>query len=181
MKGSEAVRSKEVPEYWAIKPGFETEVQRIIRERPEPEIVLDYEIASKDYVKTGKASSDVKFFLKKLGVNPEVLRRVAVASYEAEINVTAHSNGGKVFANIYSDYVIMVFEDSGPGIADIDQAMQPGFSTADNLAREMGFGAGLGLPNIKKNCDGLYISSEPGGSTTLVFFIYYEDKSNVSG
>ncbi|MCB5230642.1 MAG: ATP-binding protein [Candidatus Cloacimonas sp.] len=177
MKGSEAVKSKSIPEYWAIKPGFEEEIKKIINERPEPEISLDYEIAENDYVKTGKASSDVKFFLKKLGVNPEVLRRVAVASYEAEINVTAHSKGGKVTANIYSDYIIMMFEDYGPGIADIEQAMQPGFSTANELAREMGFGAGLGLPNIKKNCDGMYLSSEPGGSTTLIFFIYYEEKS----
>ena len=161
-------------EYFASAPGLEERGRKLIDHPPEPEMVLDFTIDAKDYVKTGKASSEIKLFLKKLGVNPEILRRVAVASYEAEINVTAHSNGGTVQANIYQDYILIVFEDKGPGIPDIEQAMVPGFSTADDLAREMGFGAGLGLPNIKKNCDVMYISSAVGSTTYLAIIVFYE-------
>jgi anti-sigma regulatory factor (Ser/Thr protein kinase) len=172
--GSEAVRSNSLPEYWAVKPGHEKRGKELISNPPEPEMTLEFAIEPKDYNKTGKASSEIKLFLKKVGVNPEILRRVAVASYEAEINVTAHSEGGKIYANIYQDYIMIYLEDEGPGIPDIEQAMIPGFSTADDLAREMGFGAGLGLPNIKKNCDVMYIRSAKGESTYLAFIIFFE-------
>ena len=165
-------------EFFFCKQSLETKGRCLIDHPPEPEMVLDFTIGAKDYVKTGKASSEIKLFLKKLGVNPEILRRVAVASYEAEINVTAHSRGGSVQANIYQDYILIVFEDQGPGIPDIEQAMLPGFSTADDLAREMGFGAGLGLPNIKKNCDVMYIRSAVGSTTYLAIIIFYEVGEN---
>lgn len=171
---SEAVKSNTPNEYWACKSGFEETDKDLIYKPPEPEMVLDFVIGARDYVKTGKASSEIKLCLKKLGVKPEILRRVAVASYEAEINVTAHSNGGRIWANIYQDYILIQLEDDGPGIPDIEQAMIPGFSTADDLAREMGFGAGLGLPNIKKNCDVMYIKSASGSSTCLAFIVFFE-------
>ena len=172
--GLEVARSEAMAEYWTCKPGLEEKGKELINNPPEPEIMLDFTIEAKDYIKTGKASSEIKLFLKKLGVNPEILRRVAVASYEAEINVTAHSKGGNVNAYIYQDYILIEFQDRGPGIPDIEQAMQPGFSTADDLAREMGFGAGLGLPNIKKNCDVMYIKSAMESTTYLAIIIFYE-------
>ncbi len=127
----------------------------------------------KDFVNSGKGSADVKNTLKRLGIVPEILRRIAVASYEAEINVTAHSQGGKMESYLYDDLILIRFTDKGPGIADIEQAMVPGFSTADDLVREMGFGAGLGLPNILKNSDALHIVSARGESTTVEIIIFY--------
>ncbi len=177
--GSEAVRSDNISEYWSCKPGLEKIDRKLVYEPPEPEMKLEFYIEPKDYIKTGKASSEIKLFLKKLGVNPEILRRIAVAGYEAEINVTAHSNGGKISAYIYQDYILILLEDEGPGIPDIEQAMTPGFSTADDLAREMGFGAGLGLPNIKKNCDAMYLRSAEGCKTYLAIIIYFEDNQDV--
>ncbi len=177
--GSEAAKSDNYAEYWACSPALESRGKVLVTNPPEPEMQLDFTIEAKDYIKTGRASSEIKLFLKKLGVNPDVLRRVAVACYEAEINVTAHSNGGTVQALIYQDYILAIFEDKGPGIEDIEQAMIPGFSTADELAREMGFGAGLGLPNIKKNSDLLYIKSAVGINTYLAVIILFEDKQDV--
>jgi serine/threonine-protein kinase RsbT len=161
-------------ELWSLNEGDE-KTKDFILKPPEPEIVLDYPIDSRDYVKAGKASSEIKLFLKKLGINPEILRRVAIASYEAEINVTAHSQGGHVYANIYSDCILMIFTDEGPGIESIEKAMIPGYSTADDLAREMGFGAGMGLPNIKKNCDAMYIKSTLGDHTELYVLVRYKE------
>ncbi|HRX76366.1 MAG TPA: ATP-binding protein, partial [Candidatus Cloacimonadota bacterium] len=103
----------------------------------------------------------------------DVLRRIAVASYEAEINVAAHSKGGVMKSAVHDDLINVRFEDDGPGIADIEQAMIPGYSTADDLVRELGFGAGLGLPNIKKNSDAMHIVSDIGSSTLLEFFIFF--------
>ena len=177
--GSEAAKSNHLSEYWDCLSSLEEKSKELITNPPEPEMQLDFTIEARDYIKTGRASSEIKLFLKKLGVNPEILRRVAVASYEAEINVTAHSNGGTVLAYIYQDYILIIFEDTGPGIEDIERAMIPGFSTADELAREMGFGAGLGLPNIKKNSDLLYIRSGVGSNTYLAIMILFEDKQDV--
>jgi len=160
-------------EYWNISPGLEAKAKAFLSAKPEADVNLDFEIGVKDFVNAGKGSAEVKNVLKRLGVDPVVLRRIAVASYEAEINVTAHSNGGIMHSYIYADLVYIRFEDKGPGIADIEQAMVPGWSTADELVREMGFGAGLGLPNIQKNSDLLHIESVAGGSTTLEVIIYY--------
>jgi anti-sigma regulatory factor (Ser/Thr protein kinase) len=160
-------------EYWNINPELETASKEFLAQIPEAEVTLESEIGVKDFVNAGKGSAEVKNVLKRLGVDPAILRRIAVASYEAEINVTAHSNGGKMTSYIYDDLVYIRFEDKGPGIADIEQAMVPGWSTADDLVREMGFGAGLGLPNIKKNSDLLHIVSEPNGPTKLEIIIYY--------
>ena len=174
MKGSEAVLSKCPNEFWADNT-YSDEEKSFILDSPEAEFVIEHELESRNYAGAGKASSDIKLTLKKLGVSPVILRKIAIACYEAEINVVAHSEGGKIIANIYSDKVLIFLEDKGPGIEDIPKAMQPGFSTADDLAREMGFGAGLGLPNIKKNSDVLRITSCLGCKTTLHFLIYYNE------
>jgi len=160
-------------EYWHIVPEFDSRLQEFRNSNPEADVVLEFEIAEKDFVNSGKGSAEVKNLLKRLGVDPDTLRRIAVASYEAEINVTAHSKGGKMVSSIYDEMIHIAFRDKGPGIGDIDQAMVPGFSTADDLVREMGFGAGLGLPNIKKNSDIMHIVSERGSSTLLEIFIFY--------
>ena len=160
-------------EYWNLAEERKSFVESFLADIPEPEVSLEFIIPEKDFNDAGKGSAEAKNILKRLGIDTEVLRRVAVASYEAEINVAAHSNGGKMTSNIYDDLIHIRFEDNGPGIADIEQAMTPGFSTADDLVREMGFGAGLGLPNIKKNSDVLHIVSEKGGSTMLELIIFF--------
>lgn len=177
MKVCEAAVSNSSHEHWAV-PDEVKDGREFILNPPEPELVLDYEIESRNYAKAGKASSDIKLTLKQLGVDPSVLRKIAIACYEAEINVVAHSKGGKMHANIYDDRVLVILEDEGPGIEDVEKAMLPGFSTADELAREMGFGAGLGLPNIKKNCDAMHISSRLGYKTRLNFFVLFDKLIN---
>ncbi len=160
-------------EYWNFDPARQSLVDEFFAQKPEPEVSLDFNIPEKDFNNAGKGSAEVKNLLKRLGIDPEILRRIAVASYEAEINVAAHSVGGKMISNIYDDLIHIRFEDHGPGIADIEQAMIPGFSTADDLVREMGFGAGLGLPNIKKNSDMLHIDSERGKNTVLELIVFF--------
>ncbi len=168
-----AVARFEMAEYWHINPIRTESIRKYLELRPEAEVVLLGEIAEKDFVNAGKGSSEVKNALKRLGVDPDTLRRIAVAAYEAEINVAAHSRGGRMTSMIFDDMIHIVYEDRGPGIADIEQAMTPGFSTADDLVREMGFGAGLGLPNIQKNADGLHIHSEAGSPTIVEIITYF--------
>jgi len=159
--------------YWYFNDSLEEKARNFFEEPREPEMTQVFEIQEKDFVHSGKASSEIKMFLKKLGVNPEILRRVAIASYEAEINITAHSKGGKIYNKIYQDLVHIIFHDKGPGLKDIEQALVPGYSTASDLVREMGFGAGLGLPNIKKNSDVLHIDSAENSPTFLEILIYF--------
>lgn len=130
-------------------------------------MVKKYILSGDDFSMAGGASSDLKSILKRLGVPPEAVRRVSVAMYEAEINTIIHGGGGECEANITADAVTLVFTDNGPGIADIDLAMQEGYSTASERVRELGFGAGMGLPNIKKYTDIMEISTEPGKGTRL--------------
>lgn len=137
-------------------------------------IGLHYDIISGDYIKAGEASSDIKKALMQLGLKNDTVRRVCVASYEAEINIVIHSRGGKIDVSIFEDKIIISAKDRGPGIKNIDLAMQEGYSTASDNAREMGFGAGMGLPNIKKNCDELKIDSEFGKYTEIEMTIYFE-------
>jgi len=147
---------------------------KFVKSKPKPILTMDFKIDKHDFIHTGKASSSIKFSLKRLGVDPAILRRIAIASYEAEINVTAHSEGGIVKGNIYPEFVQILFVDNGPGIEDIEKCMQPGYSTAVDLVREMGFGAGLGLPNIKKNSDIMNIISTHGDHTELEIIIYFK-------
>lgn len=128
---------------------------------------LHYDVDKKDFINAGEASSSVKKVLRKLGVNPECIRNLAIAMYEAEINMVIHANGGTIDVDITPEYIHVVLADSGPGIPDINRAMQEGFSTAGDNVRELGFGAGMGLPNIKKYSDDLKITSEVGVGTTV--------------
>lgn len=120
-----------------------------------------------DFTRAGEASGKVKNMLKQLGYSPEAIRRVSIAMYEAEINMVIHANGGCILVEVLPDRVEILLEDTGPGIADIDLAMTEGYSTAPDEVRSLGFGAGMGLPNIKKYTDEMRIESEVGVGTKL--------------
>jgi len=120
-------------------------------------------------VNAGKASSSIKRVLKQLNVAPELVKRVVIALYETEVNVVAHATRGEIRILIESESIEVLVKDSGPGIPDIEQAMKEGFSTASKEVREMGFGAGMGLPNIKRNTDSFHIESIPGEGTIVKF------------
>ena len=124
-----------------------------------------------DFTAAGNASSQIKKMLKQLNVDPRVVKRVVIALYEAEVDIVAHAYRGVITAEILPSGVRLKLADEGPGIPDIEQAMTPGFSTASAQVREMGFGAGMGLPNISENADEFRIESEVGKGTTL--FINY--------
>ena len=128
---------------------------------------LEYQVFEADFVNAGAASSAIKKTLKQLNVNPQIVKRVVVALYEAEVNAIAHAYGGMIYADIEADRIIMKVVDKGPGIPDIEWAMQEGNSTASPEVRNMGFGAGMGLPNIRKNVDRLDVQSTVGVGTTV--------------
>lgn len=128
---------------------------------------LTFEVDGDEFILAGEASSQVKKVLKQLGVSSEVIRKIAIAMYEAEINMVLHANGGKIGVDITPEKVYIVFEDTGPGIFDIELAMQEGYSTASDEVRELGFGAGMGLPNMKKYSDSLNIISKVGKGTKV--------------
>ena len=135
-------------------------------------MTLDYGIEKDDFDRAGEASGSVKKMLSKLGVAPPVVKRVAIAMYEAEINAFIHGGGGEAHVEIDSESVRIQIIDSGKGIEDLELAMQEGWSTADENVRKMGFGAGVGLPNIKKNTDILKIDTKPGEGTKLDMTVY---------
>jgi anti-sigma regulatory factor (Ser/Thr protein kinase) len=128
---------------------------------------FQFNIEGGDFTHAGYASSQVKKTLKQLDIDPSVIKRIVVALYEAEVNIVAHAYRGKITANIDTEKVCIRLQDEGPGIADIEQAMKEGWSTASEEVRQMGFGAGMGLSNIKKNSDVLSITSEVGQGTCL--------------
>ena len=128
---------------------------------------LEYTVIEGDFVNAGSASSSIKKTLKQLNVNPSIVKRVVVALYEAEVNAIAHAYGCVVTADIDAGKILLRVIDKGPGIPDIDWAMQEGHSTASPEVRNMGFGAGMGLPNIKKNVDRLNVQSTVGVGTTV--------------
>ncbi len=130
-----------------------------------------YSIEGGDFSKAGNASSQVKKMLKQLNVEPQTIKRIVVALYEAEVNIVAHAYNGIIDITIETDKIVAKLTDNGPGIPDINLAMTEGFSTATSHVREMGFGAGLGLPNIKKNADKLEIKSEVGKGTELTITV----------
>lgn len=132
---------------------------------------LNFNIEGGDFTNAGYASSQVKKALKQINVNPVIIKRVVVALYEAEVNIVAHAYRGDISVNIEPEQVHIKLEDEGPGIPNIEQAMQKGFSTASQKVREMGFGAGMGLPNIRENADTFEISSEVNKGTTLIITI----------
>ena len=128
---------------------------------------MQYFIQGGDFSAGGRASTEVKSTIKQFNIPPDKVRRIAVAFYEAEMNVVAHAYRGTMNVDLRPDFIRVVFEDEGPGIEDIEKAMEEGFSTASDKVRQMGFGAGMGLPNIKKNCDEMILSSIPGKGTRL--------------
>lgn len=131
-------------------------------------ITLNYVVPGDDFTRAGEASSSVKSMLKRMGVAPEIVRKVAIAMYEGEINMVIHAHGGKIDVNITPDEIEMILKDQGPGIEDIELAMQEGYSTAPDNIRALGFGAGMGLPNMKKYADEFYIDSIVGQGTTVI-------------
>ena len=137
-------------------------------------VCLEYKIEGNDYMVAGTASNNIKNTLKMLGIDSDICRRAAVITYEAEMNLVIHSGGGLLRAVISEDRLELFAIDEGPGIPDIDKAMTEGVSTASEQAREMGFGAGMGLPNIKRNSDIFEIDSAPGKGTTLKATILFK-------
>ncbi|PAB61390.1 ATP-binding protein [Anaeromicrobium sediminis] len=127
----------------------------------------EYDIIKNDFARAGEASSNIKKILRQLGIDSAKIRKTAIATYEAEMNIVIHSNGGKIIFSISEDKIKIGAHDRGPGIKDIGLAMQEGYSTASNKVRELGFGAGMGLPNIKRCADNLTIDSKEGEYTRL--------------
>lgn len=128
---------------------------------------LHFEVDGNDFLLAGDASGKVKNVLKKLGIESSIIRKIAIAMYEAEMNMVIHANGGRVDVDILPKQIQVVLQDTGPGIPDIDLAMKEGYSTASHEIRELGFGAGMGLPNMKKYSDNLHITSEVGKGTKV--------------
>ncbi len=138
-------------------------------------VVLCYDVVVGDFNRAGRASSTLKQALNRIGVKPRIVRRAAIISYEAEMNIVIHSaTGGGIIAEVTPDRISIVAHDAGPGIPDIEQALQPGFSTAPDWIREMGFGAGMGLDNIRGCADEMRLESSPETGTRLETIIYLE-------
>lgn len=134
-------------------------------------MTLKYQVSADDFKSAGEASSDVKNKLKQMGVPPEIVRKVAIAMYEGEINMVIHAYGGEITVDITMEEIIIVLKDVGPGIKDINKAMEAGYSTASDHIRSLGFGAGMGLPNMKKYSDDMKIETVLGVGTTITLIV----------
>ena len=134
-------------------------------------ICLTYDISPDDFTRAGEASSDVKKKLKQMGVSPEAIRKVAIAMYEGEINMVIHANGGEIRVEITPEKIVMILDDVGPGIPDVDLAMQAGYSTAPDEVRSLGFGAGMGLPKMKKYTDEMEVKTHLGVGTKITMVV----------
>ena len=132
---------------------------------------LHYTVDGDDFTRAGETSSKVKKTLKQLGFSPDVVRRVAIAMYEGEINMVIHANGGDIDVDISPEEIVINMKDTGPGIPDIEKAMQEGYSTADQNVRELGFGAGMGIPNMYKYSDFMEIDTKIGEGTCVRLII----------
>lgn len=130
-------------------------------------VVFHFDIAGDNFTSAGEASVKIKKLLREMGFSPDVIRRVSVAMYEGEINMVIHANGGNADVEVYSDRIEIILADKGPGIPNIDLAMQEGYSTAPDNIRSLGFGAGMGLPNMKRYTDNMRIESVQGEGTTI--------------
>lgn len=135
-------------------------------------VKLHYTVSDEDFSVAGEASSAVKKTLRQLGVSNDVIRKVSIAMYECEINMVIHANGGEIDVEITPQKIRMIHKDKGPGIKDIEKAMTEGYSTADRNIRELGFGAGMGLPNMKKYTDEMEITTKLGVGTTVDMTVY---------
>ena len=145
----------------------------MMAEQKQDEHILEqtFTVEGGDFIHAGEVSSRIKTFLKEIGVAQAVIRRTAIATYEAEMNVVCYANRGTFYLAIAPDHLKIVVEDEGQGIEDIELAMQEGFSTSTSAIKEMGFGAGMGLPNIKRNTDDLHITSVVGKGTRVEMVI----------
>jgi serine/threonine-protein kinase RsbT len=141
---------------------------------------FEYDIEGSNFTKAGFASSQFKKVLKQLNVDPIIIKRIVVALYEAEMNIVAHAYKGRITIQVDPEKIKILLSDEGPGIPDIEKAMQIGFSTASPAVREMGFGAGMGLPNIKQNADKLNITSQVGIGTQVEITTFLK-KQNLDG
>ncbi|MBQ7386272.1 MAG: ATP-binding protein [Ruminococcus sp.] len=130
-------------------------------------LTFHFDVDGDDFTSAGQASVQIKKSLRQLGIAPETIRRVSIAMYEGEINMVIHAGGGEADVSVTEDEVIITLTDHGPGIPNIEQAMQEGFSTAPDTIRSLGFGAGMGLPNMKRYTDYMNIESEVGKGTTI--------------
>lgn len=139
-----------------------------------------FSIVAGDFTAAGDASARIKYVLKKLGVDSALIRRIAIAAYESELNEVIHSVGGTLELTVDSGRIRLVAADEGPGIPDIDMAMQEGYSTAPEAVRELGFGAGMGLPNMKRCSDRFEIVSRPGEGTVITMDFNLTKESNES-
>lgn len=135
-------------------------------------VKLEYEVFKNDFTRAGEASSNVKKILTQLGIKSQTIRRIAIATYEAEMNIAIHSLGGKIIVNVSSEEIEVIAKDNGPGIEDIELAMEEGYSTAPNSVRELGFGAGMGLANMKKCSDEFKITSAKDSETQVYMKTY---------
>ena len=128
-------------------------------------------VDGEDFTSAGQASVQVKKNLRKLGIPPETIRKISIAMYEGEINMVIHADGGEADVLVYEDRIVMILTDRGPGIADVEKAMQEGYSTAPDNVRSLGFGAGMGLPNMKRYTDDMKIESVVGEGTTITMTV----------
>ena len=133
---------------------------------------LKYTVDANDFTRAGEASKQVKKTLKTMGMPPEIVRRVSIAIYEGEINMVIHANGGEITVTVSDEDIKMVLADQGPGIPDVEKAMQAGYSTAAENVRNLGFGAGMGLPNMKKYTDEMSIETEKNVGTTVTMRVF---------
>lgn len=134
-------------------------------------LTFHFDVDGTDFTSAGQASASVKRNLRQLGLAPDIIRQVSIAMYEGEINMVIHAGGGEADVTVYEDKIEIVLTDHGPGIKDIDLAMQEGYSTATDTVRSLGFGAGMGLPNMKRYTDEMYIETEVGKGTTIRMYV----------
>ena len=139
-----------------------------------------FHIKGRDFIRAGEAAINIQNLLKSMDFDPRLVRRVAICGYESEMNVVMHGGEGSLSLEVDADRLTLEVTDDGPGIEDIDLAMQAGYSTAEDAYREMGFGAGMGLPNMKKNSDRIKIESKRSQGTIvqMIFFLPYGDKAD---
>ena len=143
-------------------------------------LIKSFHIKSRDFIRAGEASINIQNILKSMNFDPKLIRRIAICGYEGEMNAVMHGGDGLLMIEIDAEKLVLEISDDGPGIEDIDMAMQTGFSTAEDEHREMGFGAGMGLPNMEKNSDQITVESEKGQGTRvrMIFFRNRGDKSD---
>ena len=134
-------------------------------------LTFHFDVDGEDFTSAGRASVQVKKNLRQLGIDPETIRRVSIAMYEGEINMVIHAGGGVADINVYEDKIEIILDDHGPGIPDINLAMQEGYSTAPDSVRSLGFGAGMGLPNMKRYTDSMVIDSTVNVGTKITMVV----------